>query len=100
MSFINLLKDRNVPIFSKFDKIKGYPDEKMRMKVGDFKKIAECNDFSYSQDAYDFANFSLSINSENKSYSIIDYEKVRDYANQIYSMISMKNNMASMITGI
>lgn len=99
-SFIDLLKERNIPIFSKVNKIKGYPDEKMRMNVGDFKKIADSDDFSYSQNAYDFANFSLSLHNNSNSFSIIDYDKVRAYTNHIYSMISMKSNIASMITGI
>ena len=99
-SFIGLLKERNIPIFGKVNKIKGFPDEKMRMNVGDFKKIADSDDFSYSQNAYDFANFSLSLHNNGKSFSIIDYDKVRAYTNHIYSMISMKSNIASMITGI
>ena len=68
-SFIDLLKERNIPIFSKVNKIKGYPDEKMRMNVGDFKKIADSDDFSYSQNAYDFANFSLSLHNNSNSFS-------------------------------
>lgn len=96
VAFINLLKSRNVPVFSTTSKDVGFPDEAMRTIEGEFKQIADVHSFDYSQRAYDFGTFCLSTHN-NKEETVIDYDKTRDFANQIYSMISMKTNMTSII---
>lgn len=96
VAFINLLKSRKVPLFSTTSKDVGFPDEEMRTKEGEFKQIANVHSFAYSQRAYDFGTFCLSTHND-KEETIIDYDKARDFANQIYSMISMKTNMTSII---
>lgn len=97
--FINLLKTRKVPVFSTVSKDVGFPDENMRIREGEFKQIEDIYTFSYSQSAYNYGTFCLSTNNE-KEETIIDFVKAKDYANQIYSMISMKTNMSSMIENL
>lgn len=99
ISFINILRRRNVPIFIKIDKIKGEPDENMRMGEGEFKEIASYSDFSYSQDAYNFANTSLSFKNDG-FFTILDYDKVKKYAEKIEGMINERNSTESIFEGI
>lgn len=99
ISFINVLRRRNVPIFRKIGKIKGEPDENMRMGEGEFKKIASYSDFCFSQDAYNFANTSLSFKNDGY-FTILDYDKVKKYAEKIESMIDERNSTESIFEGI
>ena len=99
ISFINVLRRRNVPIFRKIDKIKGDPDENMRMGEGEFKKIASYSDFCYSQDAYNFANTSLSFKNDGY-FTILDYDKVKKYSEKIEGMIDERNSTESIFDGL
>ena len=100
-TFIDLLKARKAPVFSEVIKEIGFPDEEMRTEEGEFKQVANVHSFAYSQRAYDFGTFCLSThNNNNNKEIIIDYDKAKEYANQIYSMINMKTNMTSMIENL
>lgn len=98
-TFINLLRHRNVPIFRRVNKIIGAPDENMRMGEGEFKEIGAYSDFSYSQDAYNFANTSLSFKNDGY-FTIIDNDKVKKYAEKIEDMIFERNSSGSIFDGI